>query len=108
MAHHDVNINNYKCVHGLRHRLNLTNMNNHRIKLNKNVLVFSDLKYSLLLAKCRDDWRVRTNKSLKNNSIKRPPMPGRILLLDEITKLILRECINNVLQCLRLIDCLHH
>lgn len=35
-------------------------------------------------------------------------MPKHNLLLGEITKLVLGGYINNVLQCLRLIDRLHH
>ena len=35
-------------------------------------------------------------------------MLKRILLLDKIIKFVIGGCIDNVLQCLRLIDCLHH
>jgi hypothetical protein len=66
------------------------------------------LYYCLLLVEGKDDWRVRTNKLLENNSISRPPMPKHNLLLGEITELVLGGYINNVLQCLRLIDRLHH
>ena len=70
MTHHDVNINNHECLHGLCYCLILANMYDHGVDFNKNVFVFGDLAYSLLLAEGKDDQRVRTNKLFENNSIR--------------------------------------
>ena len=73
-----------------------------------NVLVFNNLTYLFLLAEGKDDRRVCTDKSLKNNSIRQLLMPKCILLLHEILEFIFGKCIDNVFQCLQLIDHLHH